>query len=126
MTDLPEPRDEEIMYEDDKLYCCLARYPKTEGHTVVVWKDDVEDLHLLSKEDYEYLMDTIDEVRNALLETLGIEKVYLIYMDETKHVHWHLVPRFNEKGYDILEHDPKELTDFKLAGEIEDNLNMEV
>ncbi|MBW6451385.1 MAG: hypothetical protein K0B02_01525 [DPANN group archaeon] len=34
-------------------------------------------------------MDKVGEVRNALLKTLDIDKVYLIYMDETKKVHWH-------------------------------------
>ena len=31
-----------------------------------------------------------------------MKKVYLIYMDETQHVHWHLIPRYNEKGYDVI------------------------
>ena len=115
MSDLPEPFDEAILYEDDKLYACLANYPKTRGHSVVVWKQDVEDLHLLDREEYEHLMDRVDDVRNALIEELGVEKVYLVYMDETDHVHWHLVPRYNEKGYNILEHEPGELEDFELA-----------
>jgi diadenosine tetraphosphate (Ap4A) HIT family hydrolase len=52
---------------------------------------------LLEKKDYEYLMDKVDEVRNSMLKTLKIKKVYLIYMDEVQQVHWHLVPRYDEK-----------------------------
>src|SRR3990167_4586495 len=115
---LPEPNKNAIIYEDDKLYVCLASNPIAGGHTVVVWKDDVADLHLLNAGDYEYLMYYVDVVRNALLKTLNIEKVYLVYMDEAKHVHWHLVPRYNEKGYNVFRHDPEELKDFSLAGEI--------
>lgn len=122
-SDLPEPFDDAIIYEDDILYACLANYPKVEGHTVVVWKDDVEDLNLLSREEYEYLMDTIDDVRDAMMEALGVEKVYLVYMDETQHVHWHLIPRYDDKGYTVLEHEPGELEDFSLADEIENNLD---
>jgi diadenosine tetraphosphate (Ap4A) HIT family hydrolase len=118
MGDLPEPFDEAIFYEDDRLYSCLANFPKARGHSVVVWKEDVEDLHLLSRDDYEHLMDKVDEVRDAMLEALGVEKVYLVYMDETEHVHWHLVPRYDEKGYDVLEHEPGELEDFEPADEI--------
>ena len=49
---LPKPHKNAIIYEDDKLYACLANYPITRGHTVVVWKDTVEDLHLLSRNEY--------------------------------------------------------------------------
>ena len=88
----------------------------------MVWKANVPDLHLLKKKEFEYLMDRVDEVRTATLKTLRIQKVYLIYMDEDKHVHWHLVPRFNEQGYNVFLHVPKRLTDFSLAAEIKKNL----
>jgi histidine triad (HIT) family protein len=118
----PEPHKEAIIYDDKKLYACLANHPITNGHTVVVWKKAVSDLHLLSKKDYEYLMDKVDEVRNAMLKTLKLEKVYLIYMDEAKQVHWHLVPRYNELGFDVFKHKPSELTDFSLTKKIIKNL----
>ncbi len=118
MDNLLQPKEGSIFYEDDKVYACLASYPKSKGHSVVVWKDNVKDLHLLSRDDYEHLMYVVDIVRNAILETLGIEKVYLVYMDETQHVHWHLIPRHKEKGYVLLEEDPKELEDVSLAKEL--------
>lgn len=67
-------------------------------------------------------MDKVDEIRNALLKTLNVEKVYLIYMDEANQVHWHLVPRFNEKGFNIFHHKPEKLTDFSLTQKIKKNL----
>ena len=121
-TDLPKPHKASFIYQDDKLYVCLAKFPITKGHTVVVWKKHVPDLHLLSRKHYEYLMDKVDEARNSLIETLGIKKVYLIYMDEARHVHWHLIPRYNKKGYDIFKYNPAELKDFKLATKIGNNL----
>lgn len=119
---LPAPSPKSIIYEDEKLYVCLASYSITTGHVVVIWKEDVSDLHLLPERDYDYLMDTVAAVRNALLKTFKIKKAYLIYMDEAKHVHWHLVPRYNEKGYDIFSHNPKILKDFSLAKKIKNNL----
>ena len=95
--DLPKPKKEAVFYEDEKLYAVLASHPMTIGHVVVVWKKKVTDLHLLKKEDYEHLMDVVDCVRSALLKVLKIKKVYLIYMDEANHVHWHLVPLYNVK-----------------------------
>lgn len=123
---LPKPYKEAMIYEDDKLYACLANYPVVKGHTVIVWKKSVQDLHLLSKQDYEYLMDKVDEIRNALIKTLKIQKVYLTYLDEAKQVHWHLVPRFNEKGYDVFLHKPKKIRDFSLSKKIKDNLVLKI
>ena len=125
-SSLPEPFEEAIIYNDSKLYACLANYPVVKGHSVIVWKKLVSDLHLLSKKDYEYLMDKVDEIRNALLKTLNVEKVYLIYMDEANQVHWHLVPRFNEKGFNIFQHKPQKLRDFSLTQKIKENLVTEL
>jgi len=121
---LPKPYKKAIIYEDKKLYACLANYPLVKGHTVVVWKEKVSDLHLLSKKDYEYLMGRVDEIRNALLKTLKIKKVYLFYMDEVKQVHWHLIPRYNQKGFNVLMHKPQKIKDFILTEKIKINLEV--
>ena len=126
MSKLPKPFDDAIIYEDSKLYVCLANYPITKGHTVIIWKKSVSDLHLLSKKDYEYLMNKVDETRNALLKTLKIKKVYLIYMDEAKQVHWHLVPRYNKKGFNIFKHKLDKIGDFSLAKKIKKNLILKI
>ncbi|MEK7095352.1 MAG: HIT domain-containing protein [Patescibacteria group bacterium] len=121
---LPTPPPEAIFYENDRLYACLASYPITKGHCVVVWKDKVVDLHLLSRTDYEYLMDVVDEIRNKLLEVLKLEKIYLIYMDEVKQVHWHLVPRYDSQGFNMLTHVPTETKDFSLASTLRSKMIM--
>lgn len=125
-TKLPKPFKKAIIYEDSKLYACLANYPHVKGHTIVVWKKPVKDLHLLSKKDYEFLMDKVDEVRNALMKALNINKVYLVYMDEAEQVHWHLFPRYNIKGYDVMIHQPKRITDFSLAEKIKNKLILNI
>ncbi len=122
MNNLPKPLKRSIIYEDQKLYACLAKYPVTKGHTVIVFKKEIGDLKLLPDRDYDYLMDTVFAVRNALLKTLKIRKVYLLYMDETKHVHWHLVPRYKKKGFGIFQSTSKILKDFSLAEKIKKNL----
>lgn len=112
---LPKPPRAAIVYEDAQVYACLASYPIARGHTVVVWKRPVRDLHLLSCGQLEHLMDAVDLVRDALLAALDLEKVYLLYMDEAKHVHWHLVPRWNMQGFDAFAHHPKRVRSFPLA-----------
>ena len=122
MSKLIQPKPEAILYEDERLYCCLATYQITKGHLVVVWKDSVCDLHLLDRNDYEYLMWVVDRSRDALLKTFGLKKVYLLYMDEVNQVHWHLVPRYDEKGFNILNNEPRETFDFSLVDIIKENL----
>ena len=114
MVDLPTPPKESTVYEDKYLYVCLALYPLAEGHTIVVWKKEVPDLRALTCKQYEHLMHVVDIMRNALLKILKIKKVYLAYMDEVKHVHWHLVPRYNEKEFDVFAHIPKKANFTKI------------
>jgi diadenosine tetraphosphate (Ap4A) HIT family hydrolase len=56
----------------------LAREPITKGHSVVLWKEHTTDLHALSTEDHEYLMDTVRVARDTLQQVYGVEKVYLL------------------------------------------------
>lgn len=119
---LPKPYENAIIYEDKKLYSCLANNPIVEGHTVVVWKKKIADLCLLSKKDYQYLMDRVNEIRTAMIKTLKVEKVYLLYMDEAKQVHWHLVPRYKEMGMKNLTKKPGKIKDFSLDDKIRKNL----
>jgi diadenosine tetraphosphate (Ap4A) HIT family hydrolase len=121
--DLPHPKEGAVFYEDKHLYATLANYPITIGHVIIVWKKKVTDLHLLKRKEYEHLMDVVDAVRDTMLKVLRIKKVYLVYMDETKHVHWHLVPRYNKKGINVLEEKPKELNDITLAIKIKKGLS---
>ncbi|KKS19364.1 MAG: hypothetical protein UU78_C0087G0006 [Candidatus Roizmanbacteria bacterium GW2011_GWC2_41_7] len=109
---LPYPPSNAIIYEDKKVYVCFASYPIGWGHTVVVWKKQIPDLHYLSDGEYNYLMDMVDIARDALLKVYKTQKVYLLYMDEVKQVHWHLVPRFNEKGVNVSMHKPQKAKDF--------------
>ena len=125
MSRFIKPSLKSIIYKDQKLYVCLAKYPITRGHTVVVFKKGVTDLKLLPDRDYDYLMDTVFATRNALLKTLKVKKVYLFYMDEAKHVHWHLIPRYKKKGFDIFQHKTEALKDFSLAKKIKKNLVFE-
>lgn len=125
MDKLPKSPKKSIIYQDQHLYVCLAKNSIVNGHVVIVWKKEVHDLSLLPDRDYDYLMDTVFATRNALLKTLKIKKVYLVYMDEANHVHWHLVPRYKEEGFDLFQHQPQVLKDFSLAKKIKKNLVFE-
>lgn len=123
MNNFPKPLKKSLIYEDQNLYACLAKFPITKGHTIVALKKKVSDLKLLPDRDYDYLMDTVFAVRNALLKSLKVKKVYLVYMDEAKYVHWHLIPRYKEKGFNVFQSNPELLKDFSLANKIKKNLS---
>jgi diadenosine tetraphosphate (Ap4A) HIT family hydrolase len=105
------PKDS-IIFEDSKVIVALAHESLTKGHTVVIWKNETEDLSMLGAEDYKYLMGIVDVTRNTLINFYNVEKVYLMYLDECNWVHWHLIPRYNEKGFNILNHKPLVTNDF--------------
>lgn len=112
---LLEPPPQAIIYDSELAYAALASYPITRGHTIVVWKKPVEDLSKLTEEEFAYLMFTVEKVRNALMKFLRVKKVYLMYMDEIKHVHWHLIPRHSVMGLTVLRARPKLQKSFSLA-----------
>ncbi len=107
-----------ILYEDNKVIVALAFEPFTRGHCVVIWKGGEEDINELSTENYEYLMDVVNVTRDTLLKFYGVEKVYLMYLDESNWVHWHLVPRYDEKGVSILSHKDIKINDFENAEDL--------
>jgi len=110
------------IYEDQNLFVCLANRAVAVGHTIVMWKKKVKDLNLLPDRDYDYLMDTVFATRDALIKTLRVKKVYLVYMDELNHVHWHLIPRYKKQGFEALQSKAVVLKDFSLANKIKKNL----
>lgn len=118
MGRLPVPPPEAIIHTNDNLYVCLASFPLTRGHSIVAWKKPVKDLNLLDRREYDELMRTVEKTRAILMDILSIEKVYLLYMDEVQHVHWHLVPRYKQKGYTVLNHRAEKLEDFHLASRL--------
>lgn len=69
-------------------------------------------------------MSIVNDVRDALIKTLDVDKVYLMYLDEIQHVHWHLIPRYAEKGYNLLKHKPTLNSDFSLANSVKHNLKV--
>ena len=113
MAKFPEPKEGSVFYEDKKTYACLAFHPIVEGHTILAWKEDVEDINDLSEEDYLYLASIVYKVRRCLLGVYGTDKVYVAYLDEFRHVHFHLFPRNpgGEIGFGLMVKPHGELTD---------------
>jgi diadenosine tetraphosphate (Ap4A) HIT family hydrolase len=121
MGDLPEPKEGAVFWEKEDFYACLANEPKVRGHSILVWRNQVEDLTLLDDEEYLKLMEALETVQEALEDFYNTDKVYLAYIDETRHVHWHLIPSKNdEKGLKLLTGESGELTDTEDARKIQE------
>ncbi len=113
------PKDS-IIFQDNKVLVALAFEPITHGHAIVIWKNGNQDINQLQTEDYEYLMDVVGVIRETLKSFYNLEKVYLMYLDEINWVHWHLVPRYDEKGFNVLTHKPERIYDFQDVKELAD------
>ena len=118
MEEFPGPKEGSIFYEDEKVYACLAFEPVVDGHTVAaVKRNDIDDIGKLPKEERSHLLRLVFEaVRPALIECYQIEKVYVVYIDETRHPHFHLYPseKGGEQGFGLMTRRYKELTDFSM------------
>lgn len=110
---IKETPNQSIVFEDSRVVVALAYEPITKGHCVVIWKNREEDIDKLKTEDYEYLMDVVSVTRDTLKTFYKINKVYLIYFDETNWVHWHLIPAYKKKGFETFRVKPTKTLDFK-------------
>jgi histidine triad (HIT) family protein len=81
------------VYEDDATYAFLDINPRTEGHTLVVPKREVDYLFDLPEEDYEALWRASNTVARALKAATGCARVVVLVLGyEVPHAHVHLIP----------------------------------
>ncbi len=119
MGGFPAPKEGSVFYEDEEVYACLAFHPVVEGHTIVaVKRNDIDDFGQLPPKERLHLLRVVFEViRPALLECYETDKVYVAYLDEAKHPHFHLFPRKEggEMGFELMNKPHGELTDLSTV-----------
>lgn len=105
-NNFPKPIEGSVFYDNAGIYACLAFNPKVEGHTIVALNNDrdIEDINSLSLSEYLNFMKVVFVVRKALMEVFSTDKVYMAYLDESRHVHIHLFPRkpSSEEGFNLM------------------------
>ena len=89
-------QNEAIVYEDASFSVKLDPYPRTPGHTIVVYKPHREDISELSDAEAAALFQLCVRLVRALKQSLGAEKVYLNTMCDggINHLHVQLFPRY--------------------------------
>lgn len=88
------------IYEDDKVIAFLDIHPKTDGHTLVVPKKQVEFIWDLDDATYQALMTVVKKVGLRIREVM--DKPYVgqaILGIEVPHVHVHVFPFSNLEEY---------------------------
>jgi diadenosine tetraphosphate (Ap4A) HIT family hydrolase len=88
--------NEAIVYEDAAFSVKLDPYPRTPGHTIVVYKPHREDISELNDAEAAALFQLCVRLVRALKQALGAEKVYLNTMCDggINHLHVQLFPRY--------------------------------
>ncbi len=119
-----------ILYEDDHVIAFLDLFPLSKGHTLVVPKNQEQDMLSSSEDDLARIMnvirkiapvirDTVDADAFNVLTNVGAEAGQSIF-----HTHFHIVPRTKDDGvlpWNSGEAKPEELSE--LAAQIKNELS---
>ena len=112
------------IYEDDLVLAFLDVAPLSKGHTLVIPKQAVANMHELSEESGAALGRALVKITSAVVEATGATDYNILQNNGESahqavfHVHFHIIPKFDEKGLKI-EWVPEELTDGEtLANDI--------
>jgi diadenosine tetraphosphate (Ap4A) HIT family hydrolase len=90
-----------VLYEDDRLFAVLASDPRSPGHTIVVWREHVQDFTGLDDRGTAHLFSVCARVARAILAALaGTERVYMVTMCDGpgNHLHIQLIPRYQHEA----------------------------
>lgn len=115
------------VYEDENVLAFLDANPVSKGHTLVVPKKHVEDIH--GTEDMIYMWEAIVKVTDAIDEALEPEGFNIdqnngeVAGQEVFHMHFHVTPRYTgdeiELNYDRTELEEGESIAETIAEEFE-------
>ncbi len=97
------------IYEDDKTFAFMDVMPQAEGHTLVVPKEEAENIFELSPEGAAALIQTAQKIAAAVKKATGAPGVMLVQLNgkaagqSVFHIHMHVIPR--HAGIDLAFHE---------------------
>ncbi|WP_414837957.1 HIT family protein [Candidatus Nanosalina sp. VS9-1] len=114
------------VYEDENVVAFLDANPVSKGHTLVVPKTHVDNIHDASE--MQYMWDALVEVSNALEKACDPEGINIAQNNgeaagqEVFHLHFHVTPIYEGDELEI-EYDRSELEDGEsIAAAVKDNI----
>jgi histidine triad (HIT) family protein len=96
------------VYEDDKTLAFMDVMPQADGHTLVIPKENAENIFDLSPEGAAALVRTTQKVAKAVKKGLGVPGLMVAQLNGAAagqsvfHVHFHVIPRSG--GIDLKLH----------------------
>jgi histidine triad (HIT) family protein len=97
------------IYEDDKTLAFMDVMPQAEGHTLVLPKEEAEDIFSLSPASAAAVIQTAQKVAKAVKAATGAPGVMLVQLNgkaagqSVFHIHMHVIPRHH--GIDLEFHE---------------------
>jgi histidine triad (HIT) family protein len=97
------------IYEDDKTFAFMDVMPQAEGHTLVVPKEEAENIYDLSPEGAAALIQTAQKIAAAVKKATGAPGIMLVQLNgraagqSVFHIHMHVIPR--HAGIDLEFHE---------------------
>jgi histidine triad (HIT) family protein len=92
------------VFEDEYCYAFLDIFPANRGHTLVIPKKHVKDIHEADAETYSRVASTAKSVADLLQTQLGSEGTTVFQMSREAgwqtvfHLHMHVIPRWESDG----------------------------
>jgi len=94
-----------LLKEYDHWVVLLRPKQVTVGSMILACKGNIERLPDVSQEAYIELAKVTSDLESVLKKTFDFQKInYLLYMMIDKHVHWHVIPRYDsiKEAFDVV------------------------
>jgi len=95
------------LYEDERVLAFLDNGPLSEGHSLIIPKRHAETIDALPEDDAAACMRIVPRLSRAVCQAVGAEHWNLLQNNgklahqAVPHVHFHLIPRFEDAGLGI-------------------------
>lgn len=97
------------IYEDEYVLAFLDVNPSSEGHTLVISKEDVATLDKLSDESAAAIGRVLPRISRAILRTTGASEFNILQNNGKRayqgvlHVHFHIIPKYPDgRGLGVI------------------------
>lgn len=105
-----------IIYEDGETLAFLDIRPASDGHALVVPKQQVDHFDDLDDDTYQAVMQTVKTVSQRIRNTLNPQRVGLVVFGfDVPHAHVHVIPLYQGNEIAIKHIDPSQASNEKLA-----------
>ncbi len=113
------------IYEDEKVIAILDIHPIYEGHTLVIPKNQVDNIWDLSAEDYEYLWQVCNKIASHIREVINPPRVGVVVEGfGVPHCHVHLIPIYHGNDLKKPQEDKNTEPDYSALAKMVERLKM--